>query len=120
MKPLSQVVRQGAAFIGWGSLIATVCVTLVPIAGRPHIPNIGPDLERLTAFIVLGGAFSIAYPTRRLQILVAIIAVAITLEVTQILAPSRHGRPHDALVKVAGGLMGIVIAAICDRNKPNG
>ncbi|MDP3599891.1 MAG: VanZ family protein [Bosea sp. (in: a-proteobacteria)] len=92
----------------------------LPIAGRPHIPNIGPDLERLTAFIVLGGAFSIAYPTRRLQILVAIIAVAITLEVTQILAPSRHGRPHDALVKVAGGLMGIVIAAICDRNKPNG
>jgi hypothetical protein len=120
MKPQSQVVRQGAAFIGWGSLIATICVTLVPIAGRPHIPNVGPDLERLTAFIVLGGAFSIAYPTRRVQILGAIIAVAITLEVSQILSPSRHGRPHDALVKVAGGLIGILIAAVCDRTKANG
>jgi hypothetical protein len=120
MIPLAHVVRRGAALVGWGALLAAVCATLVPIASRPHIPDMGPDIERLAAFVVLGSAFSIAYPTRRVQVLGAIVAVAITLEVAQILSPSRHGRPHDALVKVAGGLIGILIAAVCDRTKADG
>lgn len=111
---LSTTVRLLAALTGWGVLLFIAFATLGPIATRPHIAGIGVDLERFLAFFCLAGALCFAYPKHRVRIALLIAAVAIGLEIAQLFEIERHGRPHDALVKLIGILTGAGCAALVD------
>jgi hypothetical protein len=75
---------------GWLILAYIAFATLLPIALRPQISD--ASIERFFAFAVIGCVFGLAY-SRRLW----------------------HGRTSDALVKVAGGITGIMLSALITR-----
>jgi VanZ family protein len=89
---------------------AIAFASLSPINLRPQT---GDDIaERVLAFVALGAAFGVGYP-RRLPFGVAVtLAAAVGLEAAQLLTPDRHARLIDACEKLAGGLLGVTIAAV--------
>ena len=110
LNDLNRNPRRIATVIGWSAALIITFVTLAPIGSRPHLLDAGPDIERFIAFLVLAGALTIAYPQRRGMVLVLTIGLVIGLEMAQLLEPTRHGRPHDAVVKGLGAIAGIALA----------
>jgi len=101
-------IRVICRWVAWPLLAAIVFVTLSPIGWRPV--TVAPaDFERFAAFAVLGGIFCFAYPKHGLLILLLLVATAGGLEALQHLAPTRHGRIHDAAVKALGVTVGILL-----------
>lgn len=115
MNDLNRTPRRIATVIGWSAALIIAFSTLAPIGSRPHLPEAGPDIERFLAFVVLAGALAIAYPRRRGMVLALTIGLAIGLESAQLLEPTRHGRPHDAVIKGLGAIAGIALAVMADR-----
>jgi VanZ family protein len=76
----------------------------------------GPDMrtyahfEHILGFAILGVLFSFAYPKRTILVCCLVCGGAILLEILQTLTPDRHGTLVDALEKLAGGAVGILIA----------
>lgn len=106
--------RRFAAIAGWAALLTILFSTLSPISDRPHIPFLGADAERFLAFFAAGATFAFAYPRQRWLLLAGIVALAIGLEWLQTLEETRHGMPHDAMVKIAGATLGSILAAAFD------
>ena len=102
-----------AVAAAWVGLIGVAFSTLSPIGLRPHVG--GANYERLYAFALIGSLFGLAYPRHLLRIAIIIVAVALGLEVLQMIIPGRHGRMFDAVVKSCGGVAGVVAAAILNR-----
>jgi VanZ family protein len=108
---MAEIIVAGAA---WACFAFIVYATLAPIELRPTLPgaiNFG-RLEHVGAFSLLGGLFCAAYPERPIIISILIIGAAILLELAQTLRPDRHGRFADALWKMAGGVIGVLIVHI--------
>jgi VanZ family protein len=101
------------ATAGWLVLAYITFATLSPIALRPEITN--ANFERFCAFAVVGFLFGLAYPRRFLLVIEITVGSAILLEALQIFVPGRHGRAQDALVKVAGGIAGILISKLASH-----
>ncbi|MGV8856888.1 MAG: hypothetical protein ACOH2L_19930 [Devosia sp.] len=59
------------------------------------------------AFLDVGLAFAMAYPRHIWWAVAFVIVGAIGLEWLQNLRPNRHGREADALVKIAGAVIGL-------------
>src|SRR5712671_4686171 len=99
--------------IAWLLTAAVTFATLGPAWLRPH-SELGQDGEHALAFILVGLAFGLAYPRRRL--LTAVIAVAMigTLEILQLWMPGRHARLEDFVVDAAAACAGLAIAAALD------
>jgi VanZ family protein len=89
--------------------------TLSPIDIRPHVAGWGADRERFLAYVLAGALLCFAHPRQRWLVLGAILAVAVSLEWAQSWEATRHARPHDALVKMAGGGLGASLAFLLDR-----
>lgn len=106
--------RRLAVFLGWGAIGLIIASTLSPIDLRPHLPGMGPDGERFLAFVAAGALLSFAYPARRWLVLTAIVIAGMGLEWVQTLEATRHGRPHDAAIKVVGALLGTGMALAFD------
>jgi VanZ family protein len=66
-------------------------------------------IEHFLAFAIFGAIFGIAYPGRTYLVLCVVIGGAGLLEFMQTLTPDRHGTLVDALEKMAGGLIGILL-----------
>lgn len=115
LNDVNRTTRRIAIAIGWCAALIITFATLAPIGDRPHLPDAGPDLERFIAFLVLAGALATAYPRRRGMILVLAVGLAIGLESAQLIEPTRHGRPHDAVIKCLGALAGVAFAVVMDR-----
>lgn len=115
MSDIETCLRRIARVIGWCAVLAITFVTVAPIESRPHLAEAGPDIERLLAFAFLAGALALAHPKRRGLVLILTIGLAIALEAAQFLQPTRHGRPHDAIVKMAGATVGAALAVLIDR-----
>ncbi len=94
----------------WLLAAAVTFATLGPPRLRPH-SNLGQDGEHALAFVLIGLAFGLAYPRRRL--LTAVVAVVLTgvLEVLQLWMPGRHARLEDFVVDAAAACVGFAIAA---------
>ena len=107
-----------ARFAAWALVAVIVFVTLGPIRDRPTF-SFDPQLERAIAFFALGFAFSVAYPRRRVQVAVGVLACAFVLEAGQRLTTDRHGHLHDALAKAVGGILGILAVDIAQRLAPS-
>jgi VanZ family protein len=89
-----------------------VFATLSPIHLRPKTGH--PNLERFAAFLMLGGAYTLALPKRAGLVAVCMVTCAFALEAAQALAPTRDPALNDALVKAIGALVGVAIAWALD------
>lgn len=85
-----------------------IFATLSPIELRPHLSD--ANMERALAYILLGLALALGFPSRVTQTVLFICAVAGVLEVLQLFDPGRHARVADGLLKAAAGVVGIVLA----------
>ena len=108
---LSKFVKVAA----WSSIAFIIYATLVPIGMRPTIGEIGANYERFAAYAVASALMVLAYPRHPVRVGLTVIAIAVVLEVSQLAIPGRDANVADALVKVAGGLAGIVAAIFCNQ-----
>jgi hypothetical protein len=99
---------------GWLLFIAVVAVTVSPIGLRPHT-SFGAGPERMAAFFLLGLLFGIGYDRHWLMTIALVIAIAFGIEALQLLAPSRHARFDDALVKAIGAVIGVAVGYVIAR-----
>jgi VanZ family protein len=99
--------------IAWLLTAAVTFATLGPARLRPH-SDLGQDGEHALAFVLVGLAFGLAYPRRRL--LTAAIAVVLigVLELLQLWMPGRHARLEDFIVDALAACAGIVVAVTLD------
>ena len=67
-------------------------------------------LERIGAYVLVGGLFCFACPRRTVLVSVLVVGAAALLEYLQIFIPGRDARIPNALEKIAGGAMGISLA----------
>jgi VanZ like family len=91
----------------WVLLAFVAYATISPIQDRP-IFFASPNFERLAAFAVLGALFCLVYPRHIVLVCMLVLGSAVLLEIAQQLTPDRHGRIHDAIIKMTGGALGIV------------
>ena len=99
--------------IAWLLTAAVTFATLGPPQYRPH-SALGQDAEHALAFVLVGLAFGLAYPRRRL--LTAGIAVILIgmLELLQLWMPGRHARLEDFVVDALAAGAGIAVASVLD------
>lgn len=100
-------------FGAWLLLGAIVVFTLSPGGMRP-VSGAPVDLERVTAYALLGGFFSWSYPRRRIAFFVFLLFMAVLLEYLQNFVPGRHGRVEDLLVKAGAVGMGFTLLAAAE------
>jgi VanZ family protein len=102
----------------WGLLAFIAYATILPIQDRPTLPT-SSSFEHFAAFAVLGSLFCAAYPRHIVLVCLIVLGSAVLLEILQLLTPDRHGRIQDAIEKMAGGFVGIVVGrAILISTKP--
>ena len=99
----------------WSLLLAVCLMTLGPVSLRPRLNSFPVDFERLGAWACVGGAFVLAYPGRRLQLLLLLVGAAGLLELAQHLVLGRHGELRHFLFKAAGATLGIFIGHAANR-----
>jgi VanZ family protein len=92
-------------------VVYAVYDTISPLVARPLI-NTYVHFEHILAFAVVGALFCLAYPRSTVLVCCVIFGSAVLLEGLQTLTPDRHGTIFDALEKLAGGAIGIVIGKI--------
>ncbi|MBB4366430.1 VanZ family protein [Bradyrhizobium sp. CIR18] len=97
----------------WLLAAAVTFATLGPPGLRPH-SDLGQDGEHALAFILVGLAFGLAYPRRRLLGAGAAVVLIGVLELMQFWAPGRHARLADFLVDALTACLGFALAAITD------
>ncbi|WP_306222912.1 VanZ family protein [Bosea beijingensis] len=98
--------RRLAVLLGWAVVLVIVAATLSPIEARPHVPMLSANAERFLSYFAAGAALAFAYPRGRWLVLAGIVVVAIGLEWLQTWEATRHGMPRDAMVKIAGAVLG--------------
>jgi VanZ family protein len=97
----------------WLLAAAVTFATLGPPGLRPH-SDLGQDGEHALAFVLLGLAFGLAYPRRRLTTAAVTVVLIGLLELMQFWAPGRHARLEDFLVDALTACFGFVLAAAAD------
>ena len=95
----------------WSVLAFIAYATLSPIQSRPTLAA-PSDFEHLAAFAVIGTLFILAYPRQIILVVLVVLGGAALLEIMQLLTPDRHGRLLDAVVKIAGGALGMVAGRV--------
>lgn len=100
-------------FFAWLLAAAVTFATLGPAGLRPH-SDLGQDGEHALAFILLGLAFGLAYPRRRLLTTAIAVVLIGVLELMQFWAPGRHARLEDFLVDAGTACLGFALATAAD------
>jgi VanZ family protein len=103
------VISIGYATLAHVGFVYSIYFKLSPFLMRPEMRTY-VHLEHVIAFAALGALFSFAYPRRTILVCCIVLGAAAGLEILQTLTPDRHGTLVDALEKMAGGTVGIVIA----------
>ena len=94
-------------------LALIVFATLSPIGLRPQIGD--PNLERAAAYLLLGAALALGFPRHGFRVAFLVVAIAVGLELLQLIDPGRHGRIQDAAIKAIAGLVGIALVSLAGR-----
>ncbi|TIO09470.1 VanZ family protein [Mesorhizobium sp.] len=95
----------------WLLVIAILAVTIVPIGMRPH-SGLGPEPERVAAFLVLGLLFGLAHERNWMLALGLVVVAGLGIEALQMLSPSRHPTLEDAVIKALAGSVGVSAGCI--------
>lgn len=109
--------RRFLRVLPWLTLAFIVFATLSSLDMRPRIGG-AVHLERFGAFWLLGFLFAAVYPRRIAVVFLLVAAVAIGLEFSQFLSPTRHARLSDLAVKVAGATGGVATCWLAMRLLP--
>jgi VanZ family protein len=99
--------------IAWLLTAAVTFATLGPPRYRPH-SDLGQDAEHALAFVLVGLAFGLAYPQRRLLTTSITVVLIGVLELLQLWMPGRHARSEDFIVDALAACVGIAVAAALD------
>ncbi|MEA2818806.1 MAG: hypothetical protein QOJ86_810 [Bradyrhizobium sp.] len=99
--------------IAWLLTAAVTFATLGPPSYRPH-SALGQDAEHALAFVLVGLAFGLAYPRRRLFTAGIAVVLIGMLELLQLWMPGRHARLEDFVVDALAAYAGIAVAAGLD------
>ncbi|MBN9436374.1 VanZ family protein [Bosea sp. (in: a-proteobacteria)] len=91
----------------WLLLGFIVFATLSSLEMRPRISH-SAHFERFAAFWLLGFLFAAFHPRRIGTVLLFVAGVAVGLELVQLVSADRHARLGDLLVKIAGGVCGVL------------
>ena len=102
-----------AKIAAWLLLVAIVVMTLGPPTVRP-VTGFNRSLEHVAAFALLGLAFGLAYPSRRMLLALTGVAVAALMETLQQMVPGRHAYFSDFVINGAGSCAGLAAAALLD------
>jgi VanZ family protein len=86
--------------------------TISPIDMRPAMPGALPSLDHSLAFSAFGLFLTLADPKQWLRALAIVAVVALGLELLQYVAPGRHPRVEDAMIKLAAGVAGVVLSLL--------
>jgi VanZ family protein len=97
----------------WLLAAAITLFTLGPVWMRPH-SHLGQDGDHALAFVLLGLAFGLAYPSNRLRTTVIAVVLTGVLELLQKVAPRRHARLEDFVVDALAVCAGIAVALAVD------
>jgi VanZ family protein len=97
----------------WLLAAAVTFSTLGPPSLRPH-SDLGQDGEHALAFVLIGLAFGLAYPRRRLATTAIAVVLIGLLELMQFWAPGRHARLEDFLVDALTACVGFALSAAAD------
>jgi VanZ family protein len=104
-----------APMTAWACLLFVGSVTLSPVYLRPRWTETEPALivilEHVGAFAVIGFLFSVIY-TRTTLVCLLVLGSAVLLELLQLVVPDRDARVIDAVEKLIGGGIGIIVAKI--------
>ncbi|MDQ0995004.1 lipoprotein signal peptidase [Phyllobacterium ifriqiyense] len=92
--------------LAWVLLLLIMVMTVGPITLRPAT-WIGPNVERFSAFLLLGITFSLTYPKRLIFVAIIIIVSCGLFEYAQHFMQNRHADFANFLVKIAGAAMGM-------------
>jgi VanZ family protein len=96
--------------LAWLLAAAVAFATLGPPGLRPH-SDLGQDAEHALAFVLIGLAFGLAYPQRRLLTATIAFAMIGLIEILQFWAPGRHARWSDFVVDALAAFAGLALAA---------
>jgi VanZ family protein len=96
--------------LAWLLAAAVAFATLGPPGYRPH-SDLGQNGEHALAFVLIGLAFGLAYPQRRLPTAMIAIAMIGLIEILQFWAPGRHARWSDFIVDALATCAGLAVAA---------
>jgi VanZ family protein len=99
--------------IAWLLTAAVTFATLGPPWLRPH-SDLGQDGEHALAFVLVGLAFGLAYPPRRLLTTAMAVVLIGVLELLQLWMPGRHARLEDFVVDALAACAGMALAAGLD------
>jgi VanZ family protein len=102
-----------ARIAAWLLVVAIVVMTLGPPTVRP-VSGFNRSLDHVAAFALLGLAFGLAYPDRRMLLALIGVAVAALLETLQLVVPGRHAYFSDFVINAAGAWVGIALAILFD------
>jgi VanZ family protein len=110
------MVNKFVGIVAWATVAFIVYATLVPLALRPTFGWITPNCERFAAYAVGSALLTLAYPRHWIRVGLFAVVLAGALEWLQLVIPDRDARLADALVKMAGALVGIAIAHFWNRS----
>jgi hypothetical protein len=98
----------------WLALAAILFVTICPLGLRPEtLTEVSGD--RAAAFAITALLFALGYPENWKRTALLLMLAAAGFEALQLLAPTRHARVDDALVKAAGAFLGVAAVQIFRR-----
>ena len=95
--------------VAWGLVAAIAVFTLSPMDVRP-VTGVAANFERFVAFVALGVAFGLGYPTKRIGSILLVISIAGFLEVSQLFVAGRHARVSDGVIKACAAAFGVLTA----------
>lgn len=98
----------------WLLAAATTFATLGPPRYRP-VTALAHDFEHALAFVLIGAAFSLAYPRHRWQTMAVAVVLVGIVELLQLWMPGRHARLEDFIVNILTLWIGVVAIAIASR-----
>ncbi|MER8830519.1 hypothetical protein NKH73_29720 [Mesorhizobium sp. M0938] len=108
------MLRAAFKITAWVLLIAIMAATIVPIGMRPH-SGLGPEPERVAAFLVVGLLFGLAYDRNWMLALSVVIVAGLGIEALQMLSPSRHPTLEDAVIKAIAGSVGVSAGCVITK-----
>ncbi|MHC1550415.1 hypothetical protein [Phyllobacterium sp. K27] len=92
--------------LAWALLVMIMVMTVGPVTLRPAT-WIGPNVERFSAFLLLGITFSLTYPKRLIFVAIIVIISCGFFEYAQHFMQNRHADIGNFLVKIAGAAIGM-------------
>jgi VanZ family protein len=98
-----------AATLSRVGVVYSVYERVAPLVSRPSISSY-VHFEHVLAYALAGLLFGLAYPRSTILVCCIVLGTAALLEILQTITPDRHGSIFDALEKMAGGAIGILVA----------